>query len=91
MESSVPSCRKDKASAIGGKEQSHQTGFLFVNSRMPVRTGFFFKKPLEFRVVTRGINTMQTFDMSLVFHAQSPNSWLSERTESAQVTGVHAV
>lgn len=72
MEPSVPSCRKDKASAIGGKEQSHQTGFLFVNSGMPVKTGF--------RVVTQGINAMQTFDMSF-FHAQSPNSWLSERTE----------
>lgn len=40
VESSIPSCRKDKASAIGGKEQLHQTGFWFVNSKIPVRTRF---------------------------------------------------
>lgn len=40
MKSSIPSCRKDKASAIGGKEQLHQIGFWFVNSKMPVRTRF---------------------------------------------------
>lgn len=62
-----------------GKNSYIKQVFGLLTARFPLGQGL--GKPLEFRV-TQDINTMQTFDMSLVFHAQPPNSWLSEKTES---------
>jgi hypothetical protein len=71
-----------------GKNSYIKQVFGLLTARFPLGQGL--GKPLEFRV-TQDINTMQTFDMSLVFHARHQTHGYQRRQRASWVTGVHAV